>query len=201
MSILAIDTVSAKPAIALHIKGQSHCLPLPSGRRQSAELLPAVKKLLDEHDYSMSDLEKLYVLTGPGSFTGVRVGLSYLKGVAAALNISLYGANHFEILMPYLKDNIAVILESGRAEKFILLNGEIFNIALEELNIRSDQFTDYIADFDISEAISNKKKQDISEFPVEILVEYLNNCKRDFNSETVVPYYIRDADTTTPKEK
>ncbi len=202
MCILAIDTVSAKPAVALTKDGKITCQELPSGRRQSAELLPNVRQIMADQNVEMSDLSELYILTGPGSFTGVRVGLSFLKGIAIALNIPLYGANHFDILKPYMEPDrtTAVILESGRDEKFIKLGDDLMNISLDDFKNKNINFDAFISDFDIKNIFDGVKKQEIDGFSVELLIKYLNNKEnKGLQSEQVAPYYLREADTTTPK--
>ena len=202
MCILAIDTVSAKPAVALTKEGKITCQELPSGRRQSAELLPNVRQIMADQNVEMSDLSELYILTGPGSFTGVRVGLSFLKGLAIALNIPLFGANHFDILKPYMEPDrtTAVILESGRDEKFIKVGDDLMNISLDDFKNKNINFDAFISDFDIKNIFDGVKKQEIESFLVELLIKYLNNKEnKGLQSEQVAPYYLREADTTTPK--
>ncbi len=58
---------------------------------QSEKLLSAIDNLLERSDVGVSELEKIAVSRGPGSFTGLRIGISTAKGLAAGLDIPLVG--------------------------------------------------------------------------------------------------------------
>jgi tRNA threonylcarbamoyladenosine biosynthesis protein TsaB len=91
MLLLAIDTSGKNGSIALArtTPGQSdveivEILPLTGGAF-SAQLVPQIATLLGKHKYSKTDLEAFAVANGPGSFTGLRVGLAAIKALAEAL--------------------------------------------------------------------------------------------------------------------
>ncbi|MCF7890269.1 tRNA (adenosine(37)-N6)-threonylcarbamoyltransferase complex dimerization subunit type 1 TsaB [Candidatus Bipolaricaulota bacterium] len=58
---------------------------------QSERLLPSIELLMEESDLSISDVEKIGVSRGPGSFTGLRIGISSAKGLAHGLGVPLVG--------------------------------------------------------------------------------------------------------------
>jgi tRNA threonylcarbamoyladenosine biosynthesis protein TsaB len=83
MNILAMDTATA--ALGLCLKSAS-CLRiaiLEAGLKHSEKLMPAVSGLLLEAGLSGRDLDLIICSTGPGSFTGIRIGLATAKGLAA----------------------------------------------------------------------------------------------------------------------
>lgn len=59
--------------------------------RNSQAVLVAVEELLTAHRVSIQDIDELYVKTGPGSFTGLRIGLSIANALSAFLNIPVNG--------------------------------------------------------------------------------------------------------------
>jgi len=71
---------------------------LPPGRRHSAGLLPLLEELLLRVGWVPRDLELVGVGTGPGSFTGLRVGAALGQGLAFALGIPLVGVGSFRAL-------------------------------------------------------------------------------------------------------
>ena len=91
MLLLATDTSGKNGSIALAraTPGQSdveiaEVVPLAGGAF-SAQLVPQIAALLEKHGYSKSDLGAFAVASGPGSFTGLRVGLAAIKALAEAL--------------------------------------------------------------------------------------------------------------------
>lgn len=90
--VLAIDTSSAWAGVALHgPEGPEGSLSWRAERSHTVQLMPWVDRLLATRNATPRDLAGIAVATGPGSFTGVRVGLSAAKGAAMALGIPLVG--------------------------------------------------------------------------------------------------------------
>ena len=80
--LLAIDTSTEQAGIALY--DGTHILEYswPGGRQQTVSVLPAIERLLDDARITLAEIGAVAVATGPGSFTGLRVGLSMAKGLA-----------------------------------------------------------------------------------------------------------------------
>ena len=202
MTILALDTASAKESIALTCDGAVLFEnELPSGRGQSAHLLTNVEGALEKAGLEYKDLKSLMVLTGPGSFTGTRVGISFAKGISMALKIPLYGVHHFALLAEGLKDQgtpVLIGLESGRDEKFFqmcdrgILLGTPINCTWNELpdDFMSDAHA-YVADFDI---VTDLKSAVVKGYTATRLAGHSQAFKDSLDNVTA--YYIRPADTT-----
>jgi tRNA threonylcarbamoyladenosine biosynthesis protein TsaB len=67
-------------------------------RNQASFLQPAIKKLMENGQYLMSDIDAIAVTNGPGSYTGLRVGLASAKGLCFALNKPLILLNTLEVM-------------------------------------------------------------------------------------------------------
>jgi tRNA threonylcarbamoyl adenosine modification protein YeaZ len=97
--LLAIDTATSRVAIAIAgAAGDRVTPPLAeasweAGQRHGETLLPALDRLLGELHIRRSDLSAIVVGTGPGTFTGLRVGLATAKGLAHGLGIPLVGVS------------------------------------------------------------------------------------------------------------
>lgn len=88
MNILAIDTSLPALSIALLREGRPlAAIILEGASSRNEKLLPAVDWAFSESGFDRATLELLAVTRGPGSFTGVRVGLATVQGLAAALNL------------------------------------------------------------------------------------------------------------------
>ena len=86
--LLALDTATATASLALYDLTRDTLLSewtWQARRRHTQDLLSAAQILLDQADLAPSALTALAVTTGPGSFTGVRIGISTVKGMALGL--------------------------------------------------------------------------------------------------------------------
>jgi len=90
-AVLAIDTSSEQAGIALLAGGQVSSLAWHAGRTHTTSLLGQIHHLLDLLGLTASDLSGIAVATGPGAFTGLRVGVSVAKGFSLALGLPLVG--------------------------------------------------------------------------------------------------------------
>ena len=86
--------------------------------KQSLALGTECEKFLAACGAKWSDLTAIGVVVGPGSFTGIRLGIAYAKGLAMGLNIPLVPINAFEL---YLADSpdAFVAIDSGRGDFFV----------------------------------------------------------------------------------
>ena len=97
--LLALDTATRSAGIALYdgevIRCEAYWL---SNRNHSVELAPTMVRLLEQQRVEPPDLSAVAVAIGPGSFTGLRIGLSVAKGLAAAQGIPILGVPTLDIL-------------------------------------------------------------------------------------------------------
>jgi tRNA threonylcarbamoyl adenosine modification protein YeaZ len=87
MIVLALDTATPRAAVAVLVDDRLTEEPLPADRRASEELLGAVERVLSRAGVRLFDCSRLAVCSGPGSFTGVRVGLATAWGFGRALGL------------------------------------------------------------------------------------------------------------------
>jgi tRNA threonylcarbamoyladenosine biosynthesis protein TsaB len=94
-----------------------------AGRTCSEELLPAVREMLETGGLAVRDLDVIVVVVGPGSFTGVRVGLSTAKGLAQAAGVPVIGVSRLQVLAQKAGSR-AVVLDAGRGEMYFGVAGD-----------------------------------------------------------------------------
>jgi tRNA threonylcarbamoyladenosine biosynthesis protein TsaB len=116
--LLAVDTSTAQTGLALYDGSQVLAeMMWTSHQHHTVELAPAFTELLKRVDAKVSDMEALGVAIGPGSFTSLRVGLAFVKGLALALKLPIIGVPSLDILaaaQPLAKMPLAAILQAGR---------------------------------------------------------------------------------------
>ena len=89
-SLLAIDTSTENCSVALVHDGKLTTRNIESPREHSQKLLPFVEEVLDSAGVSLAELDGLVVGAGPGSFTGVRIGVSMAQGLAFSAGLPVY---------------------------------------------------------------------------------------------------------------
>lgn len=98
MKILAIDAVTEACSVALSIKGVSAVSVKIEANQHSTFILDMIDQLLAEHQLSLSQLDLIAVDNGPGSFTGIRMGIGVAQGLAYGANLPVLGVNSLAVL-------------------------------------------------------------------------------------------------------
>ncbi|MBD5389293.1 tRNA (adenosine(37)-N6)-threonylcarbamoyltransferase complex dimerization subunit type 1 TsaB [bacterium] len=86
--------------------------------KQSVALPVECEKFLTECGAAWTDLTAIGIVVGPGSFTGIRLGIAYAKGLAMGLNIPVVPINAFELYLNAAPDAF-VAIDSGRGDFFV----------------------------------------------------------------------------------
>jgi tRNA threonylcarbamoyladenosine biosynthesis protein TsaB len=122
MRILLIHTAGAEGSVALADTEAAQNIVatevLP-GRTSSERLVPAVRRLMEERGWKLSELAAIAVVHGPGSFTGVRVGLSAAKGLSEAASVRLIAISRLALLAASVDGGVEpvhAVLDAGRGE-------------------------------------------------------------------------------------
>ena len=86
----------------------------------SNKIVPLIRKSFESVSFSINDLDKIFVTIGPGSFTGVRIGLTFAKTVAWGLNIPIYPISTLEFLASVHtnKKRVISIIDARRGNVF-----------------------------------------------------------------------------------
>jgi tRNA threonylcarbamoyladenosine biosynthesis protein TsaB len=120
MNVLALDAASPRPAVALLSDGRVFEERLPEDRRASEDLLPAVRRALAAANIGLAACARIAVCAGPGSFTGLRVGLATAWGLGRGLGILVEPVSTLEAMAetarPHGPARVVAVLEAGRGE-------------------------------------------------------------------------------------
>ncbi len=98
--ILGVDTSTVRGGVALISQNMAAPLSihLPDGIRTSRVLLPAIRDLLKQADIRDESISAVGAALGPGSFTGIRIGLATVKGLVLGIGCPLYGISSLDAL-------------------------------------------------------------------------------------------------------
>ncbi len=121
---LGIDTSTSRGSLALARPGELVAeIPLLERSQHARDLMERLHGLLEGNNLRASDLRGVGVAVGPGSFTGVRIGMATAKGLAYALQIAAAGISTLEALaraaqrtQGWTRGAIGAALEAGRGE-------------------------------------------------------------------------------------
>jgi tRNA threonylcarbamoyladenosine biosynthesis protein TsaB len=118
--VLALDTSSTVGGVAVtrgaEVLGEETW---HAGGRQTVQVMPAAIRLCERAGLSLADVSLVAVATGPGSFTGLRVGVSLAKGVAAARGVPLVGISTLDVVASQFRDtgrDLVTLVDAGRGQ-------------------------------------------------------------------------------------
>ncbi|MGB8062617.1 MAG: tRNA (adenosine(37)-N6)-threonylcarbamoyltransferase complex dimerization subunit type 1 TsaB [Candidatus Sulfotelmatobacter sp.] len=128
MLLLVTDTSGKHGSVALVRTGEGSGangvqvieeVPLAGGTF-SAQLVPQIAALLSKHGFSKADVDAFIVVSGPGSFTGLRVGLAAIKALAEILHKPIVPVSLLEViaLASHREGNVVAALDAGRGEVY-----------------------------------------------------------------------------------
>jgi tRNA threonylcarbamoyladenosine biosynthesis protein TsaB len=116
--LLAIDTATQLMSLALH---DAHNVLIEqtwnSGNNHGVELATAVSEMLSRANATITDLTAVAVCVGPGTYTGLRIGVSFAKAVASARELPLIGLTTMDILaagQPQTTGGLVTVIQAGR---------------------------------------------------------------------------------------
>jgi tRNA threonylcarbamoyladenosine biosynthesis protein TsaB len=157
MLILGVDTSGKNGSIALVECAPAECrtvdvVPLEGGTF-SAQLVPQISEMLSKHNLAKHDIGAFAVVSGPGSFTGLRVGLAAIKALAEILNKPIVAVSRLEAVawVSGIRGDVMAALDAGRGEIFCgeyttgnaegTSRGKIAPVDSEQLLSQADFFT------------------------------------------------------------
>ena len=129
MNILAFDTSTEKFSISI-LKNNKIVLNLSKiiNKTYSKFLIPILKKSLEKSKLDVKEINYILISLGPGSFTGVRIGIAAAKGLGMPHKINISGFNNMDILANSINDNIkekriVTIIKSKKSDYYF----QVFN--------------------------------------------------------------------------
>lgn len=153
MNILAMDTSNQILGVAL-LKGGQLIGEITTNikKNHSVRLMPAINQLMHEVDVKPEELDKIVVAKGPGSYTGVRIGLTTAKSMAWSLDIPVVGVSSLEVLAWQGRFYDAYICPFFDARRGLVYTGlyetryNKIELAVEEQNILMEDWLKTLAE-------------------------------------------------------
>lgn len=147
MKILAIDTSNKIASVSIFENNNLLNEKFSDDQKTHSEkLLPIIDELLKEEGLSISDIDMFVVSVGPGSFTGIRIGVSTVKGMAQALNKKVIAVTSLEGLIEMADNkNICAIINArhGNVYSQIKYNDKLLEPDCKPINEVIDELKKY----------------------------------------------------------
>ena len=220
MITLVFDTCFNKTYIVLQKDGivlSNLVIESTDSNYHSVYLIPKIRDILKENNLLISDIDAIGVNIGPGSFTGIRAGITIARVLAQQSDIKLVGINALHILSKLnITSKKTIVATDARKNKIYYAvyqnNNEIVAPELIEREELLNKITDehfVIADNSISQyVISNEKfalnyeanDNNLGLYLSDLVNYYLNISEDDFHWAKIKPLYIQQPSITKPKE-
>lgn len=144
--------------------------------KQSVALPAMAESFIAECGAKWHDITAIGVVVGPGSFTGIRMGIAYAKGLAMGLNIPVVGVSAFELYLAATPDAF-VAIDSGRGDFFVASAVHApCTMTIDEVE---------------SEQMKCPRTVGHKPFDLELAVSVVQDKLKRGNVEPVVPMYLR----------
>ncbi len=152
--------------------------------KHAAEVFPTLVEILEMLNLSVSEIKNIFVAAGPGSFTGLRIGVTMAKMMALAANVKIASASTLDIVacnaIDYIEQNnlditrIATILDAKRQQFFVATYEKDGSDWIKKLDDSMTSVDDFLKTY----ATDSKK-------PIFLLGEGLKYYQKRFNSDAV----------------
>lgn len=201
MKKLIINTANEKLLVVLLSDNKVFYRLNDSKMHHNEAMLPLIDELLIENSVKINEIEEFGVVIGPGSFTGIRVGISTIKAFRDSLGVVAKGINNLDYLFALAKEKNpeveTVALLGSKDSYFVakLINGIVYkyerNLTLDELKTVAENKP--VGMF--------KQDLNLTSFAVEDNAEVLLNCLNQSTDYDLVPMYYQLSQAENEKLK
>ncbi len=196
MKFLALDTTKAQSYIIVANGKNVEIKTLNETRKVSEMLLSTIDEMLVTNKLTLDDFDYFACVTGPGSFTGLRIGISTLKAFNAVLNKKLIAINSFEVFTNKISDG-CIMLSCTKSSFYyaIIKSNKIIEMGVDNLvNINNDKFITE-KKFACEYELKNYVDSFIEDYPqilVESLLKMIKNNQYTAKNE-FKPFYLQQS--------
>lgn len=183
-NFLIVDT-SQENLVNVALSNQNNLINLQNENKREClkKLVPMIGEILEDNNLTLEDLDFIGINSGPGSWTGLRIGYSTIKVLSLVLNIPVIEYNNFELIKKY----------SNIREGIILIKSSNDNYYFSEIKDSETLVDGIISEIDLLEKYPNKEKFYLENYSLEFLksVLYEKFLNKNFSSTNdLEPYYV-----------
>lgn len=186
MKSLFLDTSSSRVIIAcVEDKNIIFNINLKNDNNLSNRLIVLIDECLKEHKLCVNDINKIYVVNGPGSFTGIRCGVTVAKTMAYLLNIEIECISELEVMSSGYDEIVCPIIDARRGFVYGAIYNGVDNIREDEYILYDDlinNFNGKVLSYDYENTYA--PKVDL----IKLIEKHKNNS---ISPHLVVPNYLK----------
>jgi tRNA threonylcarbamoyladenosine biosynthesis protein TsaB len=186
----------------------------PIERGHAEAILPLYENLMQSIDKTSQDIENVYVNVGPGSFTGLRVGLSVARFIGFSLDVPVHGVTSFQAFSAHVKGDQSrcVVVETKRSDFYVQMFDKNHDVLSDPQSISANDVATMLVDYPDCIITGDAVDRLITEVPnltqetqqqEMISIDDVLMAIQSGDLKTIEPnaFYIRDADVSQPKNK
>jgi len=161
-------------------------------KKQSELTIPQLKKVLEEVNLNLADVDEVNVTIGPGSFTGIRIGMCIAKVLASVNHIKLKAISSLNAYAPLGKN---VVLLDARSERAYLgIYNDNKNV-IDETVLELDKIKELLKDYSDYQVCLDANLIGLTSPTIDV-IENMNRISKDIspvtNVDTLVPIYLKE---------
>lgn len=192
MKILGVDTTRKNAYVFLMNGKEQYVDILGDNEKQSENLMNHIDKVLQDNKLNLQDFDAFAIVSGPGSFTGIRVGMATIKAFAYAFNKPIICVSIFEILSEEVK-NGTILLECTSNSIYYcnIKNSKIESIGVEDTS-NIDKFSNKFTI--VEEHLFESKSYNLNvlnNYTDLVFNKFLNMAKQKKFANSPEPYYVQ----------
>ncbi|MEM9469227.1 MAG: tRNA (adenosine(37)-N6)-threonylcarbamoyltransferase complex dimerization subunit type 1 TsaB [Pseudomonadota bacterium] len=214
---MAFDTALSGCQVALQrSEGDIFSKQVETQKEQARLLVPMVQEIIAEARLTFQDIDVIGVTNGPGSFTGLRLGLSTARSFGLALNKPVIGVNCFDFMLAHYRaqgvsGRVLVLLETKRRDFYAqsfdsqdepltpmmaVESEKILEFIDDDIKIAGDCLERFRAESDLAD---HWFLENVSQPDPKLLLNLISKRSDPIDSGRVGPIYLRGADISQPK--
>ena len=201
MNRLLINTANDDLFIVLQTDNGVFSHVISSKMHHNETMLPEIDKILKNHKMTIGEIKEFGVVIGPGSFTGIRVGISTIKAFRDALIVTAKSVNNLDYLFKLAKsknENVETVAINGSKDSYFvarLVNGVVYKY---ERNLNLQELKEISEDKPIG---MFKEDENLNCFVLKQNADVLIECFEESVDETLVPVYYQLSQAENEKLK
>lgn len=216
-NILAFDTALGGLSVGVMASnGQTSVKQMETGREQASLLIPVIQEVLEDVSLTLKDVDLMVTTIGPGSFTGVRIGMTTAKTLSLALECPVVGLNTLDVMAHHYDGDepLLCVLETKRQDFYGRYYDAQRNAVSDPVATSAQEIIE-AAPFDAfavgGDCLERFQKETGTQatlletimMPDPLILARLSASAFEKNgaNESLEPLYLRAADTSMPKNK